>query len=103
MIKTLTGSNSFQIKNELDKLTGDFVAEHGDLALEKLDGEEASVGQIIGAVESLPFLASRKLVVVRDLSLNKESYESFERIIDRVNDATDLIIVEHKPDKRSAV
>ena len=102
MIKTLTGSNSFQIKNELDKLTGDFVAEHGDLALEKLDGEEASVGQIIGAVESLPFLASRKMVVVRDLSLNKESYESFERIIDRVNDATDLIIVEHKPDKRSA-
>ena len=100
MTIALTGTNSFLVRSEARKLTDSFVKEHGDLTLEKLDGAEASRDQIIGAVESLPFLADRKMVVVQDLSANQQASESLEQIIERTNDSTDFVIVESKLDKR---
>jgi DNA polymerase-3 subunit delta len=102
MIATLTGTNSFQLKNQLAKMTDAFVSEHGELALEKLDGEEAEYEKILGAIESLPFLASKKMVVVQGLSFNKTAAEAIEQLVERAGDTTDLIIVEPKPDKRAA-
>lgn len=94
------GTNSFAVKTHVDELTEAFIKDHGDLALEKLDGEEASFEQILGAIESLPFLATKKMVVVRDLSANKPAAEALEQIVDRAGDTTDLILVESKLDKR---
>jgi DNA polymerase-3 subunit delta len=101
MVRVLTGTNWFGVKARLDELTGTFVKEHGDLALERLDANEASYEQIVGAIESLPFLASKKLVIVQELSANKQAAESFEALLERLPDITDLIIVESKVDKRS--
>jgi DNA polymerase III subunit delta len=101
MVTTLTGNNTFQLRTALKKLTAEFVHVHGDLALEKLDGEEATYEQVLGAIESLPFLASKKMVVVHDLSANKQAAESFEQLNERAGETTDLVIVEARPDKRS--
>ncbi|MGI9027799.1 MAG: DNA polymerase III subunit delta, partial [Candidatus Saccharimonadales bacterium] len=101
MISVLSGPNAFQLRNNVQKITQDFVAEHGDLALEKLDAPEVTYNQILGAIESLPFLASKKMVVVEDLSLNKEASEQVEKLVERAGESTDLIIVESKLDKRS--
>lgn len=100
MTVALTGTNSFLVRSEARRLADSFVKEHGDLALEKLDGTAAGRDQIIGAVESLPFLAGRKMVVVQDLSANQQASEALEQIIERTNDSTDLVIVEAKLDKR---
>lgn len=101
MIATITGSNQFLAKNRLDEITRQFVNEYGDLALERLDGEEIEAQGVIDAVQSLPFLASKKLVIVRNLSANKQAAEKIEQIISSVTDSCDLIFHEPVTDKRT--
>lgn len=101
MAIALSGTNSYQVKSKLTKLVADFTAEHSDLALEKLDGSEVSYEQIQSAIDSLPFLSTKKMVIVYDLSLNKQAAEELEQIIERAGNTTELIIVETKLDKRS--
>lgn len=102
MTIALSGANAFLRNEKLQQLTQNFVKEHGDLALEKIEAEATEYNQIIGAVESLPFLASKKMVILHDLSLNKEASEKLEDLIRLAGDTTDLVIVESKVDKRSA-
>jgi DNA polymerase-3 subunit delta len=102
MIVAVTGTNSFLAKAEVRQLIDGFVKAHGDLALERLDATEVSDQDIIGAVEALPFLASKKMVVVQDMSANKAASEALEQIIERAGDSTDLLIVEGKLDKRGS-
>jgi DNA polymerase-3 subunit delta len=101
MIVTVSGSNDFARKAELKRLVSDFVAEHGDLALERLDASELELGALLDAVQSLPFLSPRRMIVLGEPSVNKSIAEKFEQVIDNVNETTDLIISEPKPDKRS--
>ena len=65
MIITLTGNNFYSLKKRLDELTVGFVKEHGELALERIDAEDAESRSVLDAVQSLPFLSARKLVVIR--------------------------------------
>jgi DNA polymerase III subunit delta len=102
MITTLTGSNFYLLKRRLDELTGRFVGEHGELALERIDAEEAEAPAILEAVRSLPFLASRKMVVLRSLGTNKTASGQVEQIIDAAGDGCDLIFYEPVPDKRTS-
>ena len=101
MIVTLGGSNVFGWQHELRRRVAAFVAEQGDLALERLDGETAELARINEAVTSLPFLASKKMVVLRAPSANKQFVEQVEAILKSVSETTDVIIVEPKFDKRS--
>lgn len=98
---TITGTNRYGVKQRLDELAHAFIEEHGDLALEKLDGSEASYEQLLGAIESLPFLASKKMVVIYDLSTNAQAVESIEKLLERLPESTDLLLIERKLDKRS--
>jgi DNA polymerase III subunit delta len=100
MVITLTGINSFLLKAELNRLVGEFVAEHGDFGLERLDGEEAAYDRISESVQSLPFLAGKKLVVLKNGGANKQFAENIEHILESMNETTDLILVEPKLDKR---
>jgi len=102
MITTLTGTNHFLLQRELNDQTQKFVDEFGDISLEKLDGEEASSERLIEATQSLPFLAAKKLVVLKNPGNQKPFAEAVETIIQSVPETTDLIIVEHKIDKRSS-
>jgi len=101
MIITLTGNNHFLIQGELNKFIANFVAECTDMGLQRLDGEEAEYDQIREALQSLPFLASKKLVVLRSPSANKEFVEKVEKLFSDLPEITDVIIHESKLDKRS--
>lgn len=98
---TLTGNNFYLIKRRLDELASNFIKEHGELAVDKIDAEEAEPAAILEAVQSLPFLASRKLVIIRNLSANKTAAEQIEQIIGSAGDGTDIIFYEPSPDKRT--
>lgn len=100
MILTLAGANSFGLQQKLRQITAEFVVEHGDLALEQVDGEEADLTRIREAVTGLPFLASKKLVVLRAPSAQKAFLEQFEQLLADVPETNDVIIVEPKLDKR---
>lgn len=100
MIITLTGSNTFGLLAALKQLADAFVTEYTDMGLERLDGEEASFDRIRESLESLPFLASKKLVVLKHPSANKEFVEKVPDLLAGVPETTDVIIVESKLDKR---
>lgn len=88
------------LNRELRRLVDVFVAEHGDMALEQFDGEETEFDRMREALQSLPFLASKKLVVLKKPSANKQFVETAEALLSDVSDTTDVIVVEPKLDKR---
>lgn len=100
MIITLTGANDNARKDELDKLVAAFVAEHTDMALERLDGEETTADRLRESLQSLPFLTARKLVVLREPSRQKAFAEDIAAILESVAETTDVVIYEPKLDKR---
>ncbi|HVX24492.1 MAG TPA: DNA polymerase III subunit delta [Candidatus Saccharimonadales bacterium] len=100
MIITLTGENSFALQAALGKLVDDFVAIHGELALERLDGQEIEYDRVRESLQSLPFLASQKMVVLREASTNKQFVENFEQLFTDLPATTGLLLVEPKLDKR---
>jgi len=100
VITTLTGQNDVLRTQALRALVDEFVTKYGDIALERLDGEEASYERMHEAVQSLPFLAPRKLVTLRSPGANKEFTEKFEQFINDVAETNDVIIIEPKLDKR---
>jgi len=102
MIVSLTGSNSFLLLRRLNQLQNNFIDEHGELAVERIDALAVEPQAIIDAVQSLPFLSAKKQVVVRELGNNKSASEKIEQIIDAVAPSTELIIHEPSPDKRTA-
>jgi len=102
MIATLNGENSYNLQQELHKITTKFMQEHGDLALERIDCEEADYQQIQAALTSLPFLVSKKLVVLRRPSTNKQFTEQVEQLLSDIPESTDVILIEPKLDKRLA-
>ena len=87
---------------ELTKIVQAFVNEYGDMALEHLDGEEISYDRIAEAVQSLPFLASKKLVVLHTPSAQKQFIEQADTLLSDIPEITDIVIVEPKIDKRTA-
>lgn len=97
---TLTGENAFGLRQELRRLTEAFTAEHGDLAVERLDASEADPARVQEALTGLPFLAARKMVILRGLNTNKQLQENIEQLLNDLTESTDVIIVEPKPDKR---
>jgi DNA polymerase-3 subunit delta len=100
MIVTLTGSNDFARSLELKKLVADFVRVHTDMGLERLDGEEHDAARMRESVSSLPFLTSRKMVILREPGKQKAFAEKIADILKDAADTTDFIIVEPKLDKR---
>lgn len=101
MIYILVGENWFGVRARLQELTAAFVSQHTDLAVEKIDADEATPERIQGAIEALPFLTTKKMVVVYHLSAHKDAAEQLEQLSIRADEITELIIVEAKLDKRS--
>lgn len=87
-------------KAELSKLVAGFVAEYGDMAVERYDGDESDAARMRESVGSLPFLSPRKLVVLNQPSKQKAFAENIGDILKDTAETTDLIIIEPKLDKR---
>lgn len=100
MTVTLTGENSFGLHQELQHLTRTFLQQYGDLAVERIDGSEVELARLHEALTSLPFLASKKLIILREPSTNKQFMEQAEQLLAEVPESTDVIVVEPKLDKR---
>lgn len=100
MITSIVGNNRYLMAERLAKLVSSFEGKYGNLAIERIDADEASLDQINEAVSSLPFLAERKLVILKNLGLNKAA-EEIEQIISSANTDIDVIIYDQITDKRT--
>lgn len=83
-------------------MVADFEARYGDMSVERIDADEVTFDYMVAAVQSVPFLCERKLVVLRGSSLNKEFTEKFEDFLAAASESTDILITESKIDKRTA-
>lgn len=100
MIVCLTGENDAARSSALTQFIDTFVEKQGDMAVERLDGEEVNYERMAAAASSLPFLVPRKLVLLRTPGANKEFAEKLEAFVDAVAETNDVLIVEPKLDKR---
>jgi DNA polymerase-3 subunit delta len=100
---TLTGENDFARSGELAKRVSAFVKSEGELALERVDGEDTDYLRMHEALTSLPFLANKKMVVIYNPGKSKDFAEHAEELIRELPETTDLILYEPKFDKRSSV
>lgn len=109
MIQILTGTNTYALRAALHDAIAAFIAEQGgagafdeSMATERLDGEEAPFERMQEALQSLPFLVVKKLVILQSPGSNKQFTEKAGDLLKELPDSTDLIIVEPKLDKRLA-
>lgn len=98
MIHIYTG-NSYQIKKHLADKVDSFIKKHGDLSLERIDGDEIDSTQLASSVSSLPLFSSQKLVVVNPAT-SKELLEVIPEL-DLV-EGVELVVVAPKLDKRAS-
>lgn len=101
MIRIISGENSFEIARFINETVTKFAAKNGDLAIERIDGEEAEYPRLQEALQGLPFLSSEKLVILRQPSKNKQYVEKYEILLADLPETNEIIIVEPKLDKRS--
>ena len=103
MTVTLTGDNYFLISSELKKYTNSFKQNFGDLGLEQIDCSESDLAKVTEALTSLPFLSSKKLVILRNPSTNTNVAAALPKLIEEIPESTDLIIFEGQIDKRTSL
>lgn len=101
MIRLLCGENTFAIDAEVAKLKQQFLSEHDAFGLERLDGEDFDKQKFGEALLQLPFLVSKKLVLIRHVYASKESVAYIEQTLDSIPSEVDVLLVDPKADKRT--
>ncbi len=100
MIIVLTGNNDYMRRLELKRMTEEYVSKYGDLGLERIDAGSMELGQLLEVVASLPFLVDRRMIVINNISLNKDLLSNAEQFINSASEHNDIVIDEPKFDKR---
>lgn len=103
MITTLVGENWYLLKHDLDKIVTSFEQEYGDLAVERLEGEDADFEHIFSAITNPPFLTPKKLVIIKSISAVKDIQTRFEEALSDNQEQIDVVLISDKLDKRSAL
>lgn len=100
---TLTGDNDFARSQELRRRLQAFQSAEGDLAIERLDGDEVDFARLSEALTSLPFLANKKMVVLAGPGKSKDFADRAEELLQNLPETTEFILYEPKFDKRSSL
>lgn len=96
MITLLTGENSFENERALRALTSSF-----DGNAERVDGAELDIKQLPDLLMGVSLFASKRLVIIKNLSENKALWSQFDEWLARISPDIHLVLVEPKPDKRT--
>lgn len=96
-----TGENDYALEKELLRWKTGFCEKHGMENFLQLDSREATLSQLMDAVSVLPFIAEKRLVIIRGLpKIEKEDFASFT---ENIHPQVLVLIVESKPDKRLGI
>lgn len=96
MITVLTGENSFEVTRALKKIVADFAG-----VAEKFDGDSLELAQLPDLLLGGTLFATERLVVIRNLSENKQLWEVLPTWLEKASSDTHVVLVEPKPDKRT--
>lgn len=105
MIIFLYGEDTYRSSQKLKNLKAKYIEKYGDTNLETFeDGFE--LGKIKGAITALPFLADKRLVIIKNIfkSRSKDILEGISEILENVPEETITIFWESGvPDKRTVL
>lgn len=101
MITAFIGDNYPARETALKEFVGNFSMIHGAAAIDKLSGDSIELNLLKDSVATIPFLSSKRMVIVRGLSQNKEISDNFGDLVGYVADSTELVVVENHLDSRS--
>lgn len=102
MVVTFTGDNDSAWSRALAQFVANFRAEQGDMAIERLDGAESSFEALSEAVQTVPFLSTSKLVVIRTPGSNKDIVEKLDYFLSGIAETNQVVFLEPKLDKRTS-
>ena len=98
---TLSGNNHFLIDEEIIKRQQAFLAENDEIGIEHIDAENMSFNEVVSQLNAGSLFINKKLIILKNIGLNKELTQSAGEVIERLSDDIDLVIVEPKIDQRS--
>jgi len=102
-----TGENTIELQEKLNFWKQEFIKKHTDSNLEVFDEvSQSQLSDIINALESAPFLAERRMVILKGFpfpasSKKKVETESLEAVLQQLPETTLALFVSPAPDKRS--
>lgn len=98
MILFLYGEDSYRSLKKLEEIRAKFLRDldPSGMNVTELDGDTAEVGDIQAALASAPFLAKKRLVVVKGAlaAAGKKDGEALAELLDRVPEETILVLHE---------
>ncbi len=97
MITLLTGDNSFEIREATQVIVADF-----DGTPERIDGATLELRQLPDLLMGGTLFADKRLVIISDLSSNASLWQKLSDWLPRVSDDVHLVLIDAKPDKRTA-
>ncbi len=95
-VSVLIGENSFEVDRAVAQIVAEFDGE-----AERIDGAEVEPTQLPDLFAGTSLFSESRLVIIKNLSEHKQSWEILPEWIERVSDSVQVVLVEHKPDKRT--
>lgn len=100
MITSLVGENTYEIRQELNRLISELGSDSKEV-ITRIEGYELEMNDLNNALFSNTLFGPNGLVVLSRLSEAKDQLENVTQLLEKVDDQQDVIIYEPKIDKRS--
>ena len=98
---TLTGSNSFLITQEIDQNVALYIEENGPMGVERIDADAFTTEEVLQRITSPSLFVQNRLILLRDVSHNKDLSDAILSLLETPLEQTKLIIIERSLDARS--
>lgn len=102
----MTGEDRFTLLQELRRWKQAFLEKYGVADLEEIDGEYASIEQIINSIVAIPFLSEKRLIILKNFLTTHKAEEANEllKALEKLPESSVLLIAElSDPDKRTSI
>lgn len=96
----LYGEEAYLKKQYKDKLRKAMVSPDDNMNYAYYEGKGININEVIDLAETLPFFAERRLIILEDTGLFKNSSTELADYIKEMPDTTTMIFVESEIDKR---
>lgn len=100
-IYLLYGEERYLKKQYTDRLRKAMCGEDDNMNTHFYEGKDVPVGEIIDLAETLPFLASRRVIFISNSGLFKSGGEKMAEYLAAPNETTFFVFTESEVDKRS--
>ena len=94
MIYVFSGDNYFLRDQAASDFVRAFISKYGELAVEQLLGEDIKNENLSDIISAQPFLTTRRLFKINNLSVNKNVFDQFVEKAGELADTTDVMLVE---------